>query len=77
MSPLESRPRDPSEGDLAEPPPSDLSEYTWDDSETERLEPGAGESARATAPVRPPRSVGDDIGRFVGNLDPDAPGAKA
>ena len=42
MSPQESPSRDPIDGDLAEPPPSDLSEYTWDDSDTERVEPQRG-----------------------------------
>ncbi len=68
MSPSESPSRDPSEGDLAEPPPSDLSDYTWDDSETERLEPRAVESREASGPVRSERSIGEDVGQFVNTL---------
>ncbi len=68
MSPLEQPPTpagpDPNEGVLAEPPPSDLSEYTWDDSETERVEPGILEHP-AGAQTGAPRSIADDIDRFV------------
>jgi serine/threonine protein kinase len=58
---------DPLEGELKEQPPSDLSDYTWDDSETERYEPGRdGTSAPAAAAggpyVRP--GIIEDIGRF-------------
>jgi eukaryotic-like serine/threonine-protein kinase len=65
MSPSDSTSPDPIEGDLAEPPPSDLSEYTWDDSETERLEPHAAESTGTSSAVRPGEAIGDDISRFV------------
>ncbi len=65
MSPPESPIRDPIEGDLAEPPPSDLSEYTWDTSDTERVEPQRVQSIGATAPPGTEPAIGDDIGRFV------------
>jgi eukaryotic-like serine/threonine-protein kinase len=68
MSPQESPTRDPLEGVLAEPPPSDLSEYTWEDSETERFEPHAVESRRESTLVGADRSIVDDIGRFVETL---------
>ena len=68
MSRSESPSRDPIEGDLAEPPPSDLSEYTWDDSETERLEPARLSLAKRAARLGADRSVGDDIGQFVRTL---------
>jgi len=68
MSPPDSPRPDPIDGDLTEPPPSDLSEYTWDDSETERHEPGAAESRGESARVGTQRSVGEDIGRFADTL---------
>jgi serine/threonine protein kinase len=68
MSPTESPILDPIDGDLAEPPPSDLSEYTWDDSETQRMEPGAAESPAERAGAGRDRPIGDDIGRFVETL---------
>jgi len=57
--------RDPIDGELTEPPPSDLSEYTWDDTETECLDPGAGETRGAVAHARSVAAVGEDFGRFV------------
>jgi len=36
---------DPAEGELKEQPPSDLSEYGWDDSDTQRYEGGSGSDA--------------------------------
>ena len=68
MSPQESPTRDPTEGVLSETPPSDLSEYTWDDSETERHEPHSVESRGERASVVSDRPVVDDIGRFVDTL---------
>ena len=68
MPPLESPRDDLNEGVLAEPPPSDLSEYTWDDSETERLEPGALEHRGAMAGTLSEPAIGDDFDRFVGTL---------
>jgi eukaryotic-like serine/threonine-protein kinase len=68
MSPQESPTRDPLEGVLAEPPPSDLSEYTWEDSETERHEPHAVEFRGEKAGGGSDRSIVDDIGRFVDTL---------
>ncbi|HKI19793.1 MAG TPA: serine/threonine-protein kinase [Isosphaeraceae bacterium] len=68
MSPPESPSPDPIDGDLTEPPPSDLSEYTWDDSETARLEPGSGEARGESASVARERLIGDDIGRFIDTL---------
>ena len=59
---------DPINGDLTEPPPSDLSDYTWDDSETERFAPGAAQSSGAVARGSSRQSIGDDIGRFVDTL---------
>ena len=59
---------DPINGDLAEPPPSDLSEYTWEDSETERLEPGAGAPNAVSARVESEQSIGEDFSRFVETL---------
>jgi eukaryotic-like serine/threonine-protein kinase len=67
MSPQESPTRDPAEGLLAETPPSDLSEYTWDDSETERTEPHAGLS-RGEGGVLSQRSIVLDVDRFVETL---------
>jgi serine/threonine protein kinase len=68
MSPPESPLQDPLEGELAEPPPSDLSDYTWEDSETQHYEPGRDEANRAT-PVRvgspSPATGKDDAVRFV------------
>jgi serine/threonine-protein kinase len=65
MSRSDSPRRDLIEGELAEPPPSDLSEYTWDNSDTERVEPQGVESYGATAPSRTEPAIGDDIDRFV------------
>ena len=64
----ESPSRDPIDGELAEPPPSDLSEYTWDDSDTERLEPAPLELATRAPQSDLNRSIGDDFGRFVDTL---------
>jgi serine/threonine protein kinase len=67
--PLEESPtRLPIDGVLSEAPPSDLSEYTWDDSETQRLEPHAAETRGVGSLARPERSSVDDIGRFVATL---------
>jgi serine/threonine protein kinase len=68
MSPPESPLQDPLEGELTEPPPSDLSDYTWDDSETQLYEPGRNEASRATtvrdgAPA--PATSSDEAVRFV------------
>ena len=68
MPPYESPIRDPIEGELAEPPPSDLSDYTWDNSDTERFEPQRVEPYGTTAPGGAAPAVGDDIGRFVRTL---------
>jgi serine/threonine protein kinase len=68
MSPSDSPRRDPIEGELAEPPPSDLSDYTWDNSDTERFEPQRVEPYGTTAPGGAAPAVGDDIGRFVRTL---------
>ena len=68
MSSKESPSREPINGDLAEPPPSDLSEYTWNDSETERYEPSDGASRGASGETRAGQGVGDDIGQFVDTL---------
>jgi serine/threonine protein kinase len=68
MPPPASPSRDPINGDLTEPPPSDLSEYTWNDSDTERFEPRDAGSRGASAEVRSDYPVGDDIGRFVDTL---------
>ncbi len=68
MPPHESPRFDPIEGALKEPPPSDLSEYTWDDSETARLEPGSGEARGESASAASERLIGDDIGRFIDTL---------
>jgi serine/threonine protein kinase len=46
MSPSKSPIRDPLEGELAEQPPSDLSDYTWDDSDTQAFEPSQNDSGR-------------------------------
>ena len=56
--------RDPIDGDLAEPPPSDLSEYTWDDSDTERVRAAARSSLaeRAHALGRNRRSATTSTG---------------
>src|SRR5262249_27278303 len=56
---------DPSDGELAEPPPSDLSEYTWDDSETQRMEPGSVDSSVERTRAIDERAIGEDVGRFV------------
>ena len=60
--------RDPLEGELAEPPPSDLSEYTWDESETEFYEPAHREGA-PSAPAQTSRTdlgpQGQDARRFA------------
>ena len=53
---------DPLDGELAEPPPSDLSEYESDDSDTERYEPtGAGDGLPSTPPAAAdsPRCIED------------------
>ncbi len=68
MPPHESPRFDPIEGALKEPPPSDLSEYTWDDSETARLEPGAAEARGESTSAASERLIGDDIGRFIDTL---------
>jgi eukaryotic-like serine/threonine-protein kinase len=68
MLPVESPRDDLNEGVLAEPPPSDLSDYTWDDSETERFEPGALDSREEKAGTLSKPAIGDDIDRFVGTL---------
>jgi eukaryotic-like serine/threonine-protein kinase len=68
MSPQESPTRDPTDGLLAETPPSDLSEYTWDDSETERFEPQAGLSRGEAGGVASERSIVLDVDRFVATL---------
>jgi serine/threonine-protein kinase len=65
MQPAQPASRDPIDGDLTEPPPSDLSEYTWDDSETQRLEPGAVKGSGAVARVGAGPTGAEDIGRFV------------
>jgi serine/threonine protein kinase len=56
------------DGVLAEPPPSDLSEYTWDDSETQRMEPAVAGSTAANARASSLQPIGDDVGRFVETL---------
>jgi serine/threonine protein kinase len=68
MSPAESPILEPIDGDLTEPPPSDLSEYTWDDSETARMEPGAVDSSGETTGAAIERPRGDDIGLFIETL---------
>jgi serine/threonine-protein kinase len=71
MSLPESPLRDPLEGELAQPPPSDLSEYTWEDSETELYEPGRGEkdsSASTGKPLAAPRAASVDARQFVDAL---------
>ena len=68
MPPTESPGRDPLNGDLAEAPPSDLSEYTCDDSETERLEPRAIDARVVSPLVRPEAPIGDDSARFLATL---------
>src|SRR5271166_4502241 len=65
MLPPKSPGLEPIEGTLEEPPPSDLSEYTWDDSETERFEPGGAERRGQSGLVAKERAIGDDIGQFV------------
>ena len=50
MLPTGSPTHDPLDGELSEQPPSDLSDYTWDDSETQLFKPGQGE-AGASAPA--------------------------
>ncbi len=59
---------DPAEGELKEQPPSDLSEYNWDDTDTQRHEPASGGDS-GSDPVgprsgEPLRSAADDPGRF-------------
>jgi serine/threonine protein kinase len=68
MSPAKPLNRETIDGDLTEPPPSDLSEYTWDDSETERFVPGAGGTGTASAKTRPERTIGDDFDQFVATV---------
>jgi eukaryotic-like serine/threonine-protein kinase len=68
MPPPPSPSRDPIDGDLSEPPPSDLSEYTWNDSDTERYEPRDVASRGGTADVRSEPAVGDNIDGFVSTL---------
>jgi serine/threonine protein kinase len=67
MSPSGSPIHEPFEGDLTEPPPSDLSEYTWDDSDTQRYEPGQSDggpaSDRAGRPSR--ESAIEETQQFV------------
>jgi len=68
MVPPESPIHDPLEGELTEPPPSDLSDYTWDDSETERREPGqleGNESASAGAGKQTNASASEETRQFV------------
>jgi serine/threonine protein kinase len=57
---------DPQEGQLRETPPSDLSDYTWDDSETERYEPGTGGAPGSAEAEGAPGAVlsADDTARF-------------
>ncbi len=50
MLPTDSPIHDPLAGELSEQPPSDLSDYTWDDSETQVLKPGQA-GASASGPV--------------------------
>ena len=76
MSPPESPIHDPLEGELTKPPPSDLSEYTWEDSETEIFEPGRdGQSLPAS--VRGSRPAGRSDRRGAqpvrGRPDPEPP----
>ncbi len=68
MPPPESPRLEPIEDALKEPPPSDLSEYTWDDSETARVEPGSGDARGESASAASERLIGDDIGRFIDTL---------
>jgi serine/threonine protein kinase len=68
MSPKESSSRDPIDGALAETPPSDLSEYTWEDSETERFEPHAAAAGGETAGVASDRSSARDVDGFIDTL---------
>lgn len=71
MSPTDSPLHEPPEGELAEPPPRDLSDYTWDESETEFHEPDRSEPAQAgPAPGGKPGSLApvEDTRRFVETL---------
>src|SRR5262245_40956796 len=63
MLPPESRGPDPPGGELTESPPPDLSDYTWDDSETGRFSPE--EQPRET---RETRRFNEDLGGFVTTL---------
>jgi serine/threonine protein kinase len=54
MPPAEAPRPDPLEGELSETPPSDLSEYTWEDADLERTEPGPSNAASAREPSRGP-----------------------
>ena len=68
LAPSETPIHDPLEGDLTEPPPSDLSDYTWEDSETQCYEDGQLDGDRAPAadggqPVK--AALVDDIAQFV------------
>ena len=65
MPPLDGTGRDVINGDLTEPPPSDLSEYTWDDRETERIEHGAAESRPMDSKVKIEPPIGEDFDVFV------------
>jgi serine/threonine protein kinase len=63
MIPPESRGPDPLGGELTETPPSDLSDYTWDESETERFEPG-----EQVQENKETRRFNEDLGGFVNTL---------
>src|SRR5262245_52839823 len=63
MIPPESRGPDPLGGELTEAPPSDLSDYTWDESETERFEPG-----EQVQENKETRGFNEDLGGFVNTL---------
>jgi tRNA A-37 threonylcarbamoyl transferase component Bud32 len=69
MFPSRSVGKDPSEGELTEPPPSDLSDYTWDDSERQRAEPGQSgpDPARDERAERETETdeASEDVDRFV------------
>jgi serine/threonine protein kinase len=68
MSPAQPVNRETIDGDLTEAPPSDLSEYTWDDSETERLQREAAQARKASAKTRQERAIGQDFDQFVATV---------
>ena len=59
---------DPPDGELTVPPPSDLSDYTWDDSDRESRQPAIAAGDGQLADGTPLRSGSEEFDSFFDGL---------